>query len=90
MKGIWVQHRVSPEPFNLLLSNFHRMLQKCITSFELIIKQNSHVTFGGHFGSHIGANFEYQSLPETVGSLGHMTVHELSFKKLFSQHIVCI
>ena len=26
IKGIWVQHRVSPEPFNLSLRNFHRML----------------------------------------------------------------
>ena len=26
IKSIWVQHRVSPEPLNLLLWNFHRML----------------------------------------------------------------
>ena len=25
-EGLWLQHRVSPEPFNLLLWNFHRML----------------------------------------------------------------
>ena len=26
IEGIWVQHRVSSEPFNLLLWNFHKML----------------------------------------------------------------
>ena len=52
--SIWVQHRVSPEPFNLLLWNFHRMLLIYkIFIWTNINKQNSHVTIGGHFGSHI-------------------------------------
>ena len=37
IEGIWVQHRVSPEPFGLLLWNFHRMLQIHKLPFEPII-----------------------------------------------------
>ena len=45
IKGIGVQHRVSSEPFNLLLWDFHRLM--------LIYKLYFELTFGGHFGSHI-------------------------------------
>ena len=49
IEGIWVQHRVSPEPVNLLLWNFHRMLLIYKTFIWTNNNKNSHVTFCGHF-----------------------------------------
>ena len=53
IEGIWVQHRVPSEPFNLLLWNFHRMLLLYKTFIWTNNNKNSQVTVGGHFGSHI-------------------------------------
>ena len=53
IEGLWVQHRVSPEPFNLSLWNFHRMLLIYQTFIWNNNKKDSHVTFGGLSGSHI-------------------------------------
>ena len=53
IESIWVQHRVSPEPFKLSLWNFHRMLILYKTFIWTNNKKYSHVTFGEHFGSHI-------------------------------------
>ena len=53
IEGLWVQHRVSPEPFNLSLWNFHRMLLIYKTFIWTNNKKDSHMTFGGNFGSYI-------------------------------------
>ena len=53
IEGLWIQNIVSPEPFNLSLWNFHRMLLIYKTFIWINNKKDSRVTFGGHFGSHI-------------------------------------
>ena len=53
IEGIWVQHRVSPEPFNLSLWNFHKMSLIYKTFIWTNNKKDSHVTLSGHFESHI-------------------------------------
>ena len=52
IEGIRVQRKVSPEPFNLSLWNFHRMLLMYKTFIWINNNKKSHVTFGGHFKSH--------------------------------------
>ena len=49
IEGLGVQHRVSTEPFNLMLRNFHRMLLIYKTFIWTNNNKNIHVTFGGHF-----------------------------------------
>ena len=49
IEGIWVQHRVSLEPFNLSLWNFHRMLILYNTFIWTNNKKDGHVTFVDHF-----------------------------------------
>ena len=63
IEDIWVQHRVSPEPFNLLLWNFHRML--IIYKTFIWINNNRKVTwlFAAILGSHIeNINNAYKQL----------------------------
>ena len=53
IEGIWVQHRVSPEPFDVLLWNINRMLLIYKTFIWTNSNKNSQLTVGGHSGSNI-------------------------------------
>ena len=73
IEGIWVQPKVSTEPFNLSLWNyFYRMLLIYKTIIWINNNKNSHVTFGGHFKSH------FENMNNTVKQLFYAKIDKTS------------